>query len=109
VRNGVFYRGTAQASPVRQNQPGFYHVPAGQVSGRDRRRTALRLRRRPARWAHLPYEFLDHVLRWILNEIPGISRVTYDILGKLPVTIEWEGPELAGNSRQLSVHCHVAG
>jgi GMP synthase (glutamine-hydrolysing) len=43
-----------------------------------------------ARWAHLPYEFLDHVSRRIINEIPGISRVTYDISGKPPATIEWE-------------------
>jgi len=43
-----------------------------------------------ARWAHLPYEFLDHVSRRIINEITGISRVTYDISGKPPATIEWE-------------------
>ncbi len=43
-----------------------------------------------ARWAHLPYEFLDHVSRRIINEIDGISRVTYDISGKPPATIEWE-------------------
>ena len=43
-----------------------------------------------ARWAHLPYEFLDHVSRRIMNEISGIARVTYDISGKPPGTIEWE-------------------
>jgi len=43
-----------------------------------------------ARWAHLPYEFLDHVSRRIINEVPGISRVTYAISGKPPATIEWE-------------------
>ena len=43
-----------------------------------------------ARWAHLPYEFLDLVSRKIINEIDGISRVTYDISGKPPATIEWE-------------------
>ena len=34
--------------------------------------------------------FLDHVSRRIMNEISGISRVTYDISGKPPGTIEWE-------------------
>ncbi|MEM1113664.1 MAG: glutamine-hydrolyzing GMP synthase [Pseudomonadota bacterium] len=43
-----------------------------------------------ARWAHLPYEFLEHVSNRIINEIPGISRVTYDISSKPPATIEWE-------------------
>jgi GMP synthase (glutamine-hydrolysing) len=43
-----------------------------------------------ARWAHLPYEFLDLVSRRIINEVAGISRVTYDISGKPPATIEWE-------------------
>ncbi len=43
-----------------------------------------------AHWARLPYEFLDLVSRRIINEVPGISRVTYDISGKPPATIEWE-------------------
>jgi GMP synthase (glutamine-hydrolysing) len=43
-----------------------------------------------ARWAHLPYEFLDEVSRRIINETKGISRVVYDISGKPPATIEWE-------------------
>jgi len=43
-----------------------------------------------ARWAHLPYDFLDKVSLRIINEIDGISRVTYDISGKPPATIEWE-------------------
>ena len=43
-----------------------------------------------ARWAHLPYEFLEHVSNRIINEIPGISRVSYDISSKPPATIEWE-------------------
>ncbi len=43
-----------------------------------------------ARWAHLPYHFLDHVCRRIVNEVRGVSRVVYDITGKPPGTIEWE-------------------
>ncbi len=43
-----------------------------------------------ARWAHLPYEFLERVSSRIINEINGISRVTYDISSKPPATIEWE-------------------
>ncbi|MGB8326630.1 MAG: glutamine-hydrolyzing GMP synthase [Steroidobacteraceae bacterium] len=43
-----------------------------------------------AQWAHLPYDFLDLVSRRIVNEVPGISRVVYDISGKPPATIEWE-------------------
>ena len=43
-----------------------------------------------ARWAELPYDFLSHVSSRIINEVDGISRVTYDISGKPPATIEWE-------------------
>ena len=41
-------------------------------------------------WAQLPYAFLDLVSRRIINEVPDISRVVYDISGKPPATIEWE-------------------
>ena len=43
-----------------------------------------------ARWAHLPYEFLERVSLRIANEINGISRIVYDVSGKPPATIEWE-------------------
>jgi len=43
-----------------------------------------------ARFAHLPFEFLELVSRRIINEVKGISRVAYDISGKPPATIEWE-------------------
>ena len=43
-----------------------------------------------AHWAHLPYEVLGVISNRIINEVPGISRITYDISGKPPATIEWE-------------------
>ncbi|VUD68930.1 GMP synthase [glutamine-hydrolyzing] [Thalassocella blandensis] len=43
-----------------------------------------------ARWAHLPYDLLEKVSNRIINEISGVSRVTYDISSKPPATIEWE-------------------
>jgi GMP synthase (glutamine-hydrolysing) len=43
-----------------------------------------------AHWARLPWDFLDHVSRRIVNELRGVSRVVYDISGKPPATIEWE-------------------
>jgi len=43
-----------------------------------------------ADWSKLPYEFLDHVMRRIINEVRGINRVVYDITSKPPGTIEWE-------------------
>lgn len=43
-----------------------------------------------AHWAHLPYTFLENISNRIINEVQGISRVTYDISSKPPATIEWE-------------------
>ena len=43
-----------------------------------------------ADWAHLPYEFLADISNEIINNVPGINRVVYDISSKPPATIEWE-------------------
>ncbi len=43
-----------------------------------------------AHWSHLPWDFLAKVSNRIMNEVAGISRVSYDISGKPPATIEWE-------------------
>lgn len=43
-----------------------------------------------AHWAHLPWDFLGKVSNRIINEVASVSRVTYDISGKPPATIEWE-------------------
>ena len=91
LRNWELYDKTSQAFTV------FLPVKSVGVVGDNRRyeyvvalRAVETVDFMTARWAHLPYDFLDHVSRRIINEVEGISRVAYDISGKPPATIEWE-------------------
>ncbi|MBK1735151.1 GMP synthase (glutamine-hydrolyzing) [Halorhodospira abdelmalekii] len=91
LRRSGWYERTSQAFAV------FLPVRSVGVTGDGRRyeyvvalRAVETVDFMTARWAHLPYELLDHVSRRIINEIDGISRVVYDISGKPPATIEWE-------------------
>ena len=43
-----------------------------------------------ADWFHFPYDFLARISDKIINKVPGVNRVVYDISSKPPATIEWE-------------------
>ena len=91
LHNAGWYDQTSQAFAV------FLPVKSVGVVGDGRRyewviaiRAVQTIDFMTARWAHLPYELMETVSNRIINEISGISRVTYDISGKPPATIEWE-------------------
>ncbi|GAB4288768.1 MAG: glutamine-hydrolyzing GMP synthase [Thiohalomonadaceae bacterium] len=91
LRKADLYDKTSQAFAV------FLPVKSVGVTGDGRRyeyvvalRAVETIDFMTARWAHLPYDFLETVSRRIINEVKGISRVVYDISSKPPATIEWE-------------------
>lgn len=91
LRESGWYDKTSQAFAV------FLPVKSVGVMGDGRRydyvvalRAVVTTDFMTAHWAELPYKLLGRISNRIINEVEGISRVTYDISGKPPATIEWE-------------------
>jgi len=91
LRRADLYRATAQAFVV------LLPVRSVGVMGDDRTYEHVVVLRAvettdfmTANWARLPHEFLARVSGRIVNEVPGINRVVYDVTSKPPGTIEWE-------------------
>jgi GMP synthase (glutamine-hydrolysing) len=91
LRQSGLYESTSQAFAV------FLPVKSVGVVGDDRAyeyvvslRAVETIDFMTADWKRLPYELLARVSSRIINEVRGVSRVTYDISAKPPATIEWE-------------------